>query len=108
MTTIERRVHPRAPLIAKVEIETDGYSFLAVTEDISSGGMRIATANPSPVGHTLQLTFVLPGSERRIRVRAIVRHVVKGSAMGVQFKDLAPADLATLRDFLRAASPTAS
>jgi len=107
MTTIEKRMHPRAPLIAKVEIESAGYAFLAVTEDISSGGMRIATANPSGVGHTLQLTFVLPGTERRIRVRAVVRHVVKNSAMGVHFQDLASEDLATLRDFLRASSSTA-
>lgn len=104
MTTIEKRVHPRVPLIAKVEAESESHSFLAVTQDISSGGMRIATANPVEVGHILQLTFVLPDSERKIRVRAVVRHVVEGSAMGVQFQDLAPDDLAAIRAFLRAAS----
>lgn len=104
MGTIEKRVHPRVPLIAKVEAESEGHSFLAVTQNISSGGMRIATANPLDVGHILQLTFVLPGSERKIRVRAVVRHVVEASAFGVQFQDLAPDDKAALRDFLRAAS----
>lgn len=106
MNTIEKRVHPRVPLITKVEAEAEGRSFLAVTQDISSGGMRIATANPAPEGGALQLTFVLPGAERRIRTRAVVRHVVEGSSMGVQFEALAADDLATVRAFLRsAASP---
>ena len=106
MQGIEKRVHPRVPLVTKVEAEAEGHSFLAVTQDVSSGGMRIATANPVPVGQTLQLVFVLPGTERKIRVRAVVRHVVEGTAMGLQFLDISPEDKATLRDFLRSnASP---
>jgi len=106
MAGIERRVHPRAPLIAKVEVETESHSFLAVTEDISSGGMRIATGNPPEAGQVLQLVFILPGVERRIRVRAVVRHRIENSAVGVQFEGLAPEDLEALRDFLRGASST--
>jgi len=103
MATIEKRVHPRAPLIAKVEVAGEGYSFLAVTQDISSGGMRIATANPPETGHVLELTFILP-SERQIRVRAVVRHVVEGSGFGVQFQSLSGDDLAAVRAFLREAA----
>ena len=99
MPNIEKRAHPRVPLVAKVDVESKGYGFLAVGQDISSGGMRIASANPLPVGTSLKLTLVLPGSERKIRVRAVVRHVVEGSAMGVQFENLAPDDAAALREF---------
>jgi uncharacterized protein (TIGR02266 family) len=107
MVMIEKRVHPRAPIITKVEVKHKGHGFLAVTEDISSGGMRIATANPPAVGDTLELTFALGDTQREIRVKAVVRHVIKNSAMGVQFVDVAPDDLANLRDFLRNASSAA-
>ena len=100
MEGIEKRTHPRVPLVAKVETEAEGRTFLAVAQDISSGGMRIATANPAPVGATVELTFVLPGSERKIRVRGIVRHHAAGSAMGIQFEDLSDADRTALRAFI--------
>jgi uncharacterized protein (TIGR02266 family) len=101
MSGVEKRVHPRVPLVARVEGESGGTAFLAVAQNISSGGMLIATANPFPVGHTLALTFVLPGTEHRIRTFAVVRHVVENSGMGVQFQDLAPDALAKLQQFLR-------
>jgi hypothetical protein len=101
MTTIEKRVHPREPLISEIKFECEGNSFLAVTEDISSGGMRIATANPPEVGSPLTITFTLRGTKREVRVHAVVRHVFKNSGVGVQFLDLSPEDLAGLRDYLR-------
>lgn len=101
MPGIEKRAHPRVPLVAKVDVESEGYGFLAVAQDISSGGMRIASANPLPVGTSIELNFVIPSPERKIRVRAVVRHVVEGSAMGVQFEKLAPEDVAALRAFAK-------
>ena len=100
MEGIEKRTHPRVPLVAKVEAEAEGRTFLAVTQDISSGGMRIATANPASVGASVELTIVLPGSEQKIRVRGIVRHHAAGSSMGIQFENLSDADLAAIRAFL--------
>ena len=101
MTGTEKRAHPRVPLVAKVDVESEGYGFLAVAQDISAGGMRIASANPLPVGTSIELTFVIPGPERKIRVRAVVRHVVEGSAMGVQFQNLSADDVAALRDYTK-------
>lgn len=96
----DKRAHPRVPLVAKVDVGGEDRSFLAVTQDISAGGMRIATANPLPVGASLEITFILPGLERTIRVRAVVRHVVEGSAMGVQFQNLPADDAAAIREFV--------
>jgi uncharacterized protein (TIGR02266 family) len=101
MEGIEKRTHPRVPLVAKVETESEGRTFLAVAQDISSAGMRIATANPAPVGTSIELTFILPGSERKVRVRGVVRHLGEGSAMGIQFEDLSDADRAAIRAFIQ-------
>jgi uncharacterized protein (TIGR02266 family) len=100
MQGVEKRAYPRVPLVAKVDVESEGYGFLAVAQDISAGGMRVATANPLPVGALLEITFVVPDTERKIRARAVVRHVVEGSAMGVQFQNLSPEDAATIRAFV--------
>jgi uncharacterized protein (TIGR02266 family) len=101
MPGIEKRAHPRVPLVAKVEVEGEGHAFLAVTQDISAGGMRIATGNPPPVGTFLEVTFVFPDTERKIRARAVVRHVVESSAMGVEFTGLAADDQAAIREFAK-------
>jgi len=102
MQAMEKRAHPRVPLVTKVDVESDGYAFLAVAQDISAGGMRIATANPPLAGTLLTLTFVLPNTERKIRVRAVVRHVVEGSAMGVEFADVSADDKVAIRAFVEA------
>lgn len=96
----EKRAHPRVPLVAKVDVESEGYGFLAVAQDISAGGMCIATANPLPVGASLEITFVVPDTEQKIRVHAVVRHVVEGSAMGVQFTGLSSEDQVAIRAFV--------
>jgi len=100
----ERRSSPRAPLVAKVEAEATGHSFLAVTADVSAGGMRIHTANPLPVVAELRLRFVLPGPEGSqgvtIETGAVVRYVVEGTAMGVEFTSLDPAARAALARFV--------
>ena len=97
---IERRAHPRVPLATKVEAESEGRSFIAITCDISSGGMMIFTANPIPEGETVQLTFALPGAEQPLRIQAVVRHVVEGKGMGLQFDSLSEKDRAAIRAFL--------
>ena len=96
----ERRAHPRIHLVAKVAVEAQGRSFVAIVRNISAGGMQIYTANPAAVDDKLQLNFTLPDSERNIRVTAIVRNVLPDSAMGVQFVNLAAADAEFIRAFV--------
>lgn len=98
-STPERRASTRTALVAKVETEAPGHSFLAVAADVSAGGMRINTANPLPVGSELRLRFALPGSDEVIETSAVVRHVIEGTAMGVEFTSLTPAARQTLARF---------
>ncbi|HEV8384566.1 MAG TPA: PilZ domain-containing protein [Candidatus Acidoferrales bacterium] len=93
----ERRAHPRIHLVAKVAVETQGRSFVAIVRNISAGGMQIYTANPAAKDDRLQLSFMLPDSEKNIRVSAVVRNVLPDSAMGVQFENLSAEDAAEIR-----------
>lgn len=101
----ERRVYPRVPFTAKVEAESEGRSFLAVACDISVGGMKIFTANPLSAGQFVQLTFQLPGAARPMQIRGIVRHLIVGQGMGVEFMNLTSADLAAINAFISGTSP---
>ena len=92
-------MHPRIHLVAKVEVEAQGRSFVAVVRNISAGGMQIYTANPAAAGERLQLAFALTDGGKTIRVRAVVRNVLPDSAMGVQFEGLAAEDAAAIRAY---------
>lgn len=96
----ERRAHPRIHVVAKVEVEAQGRSFVAVVRNVSAGGMQIYTANPAAPGDRLQLAFTLPESERPLRVRAVVRNVLPDSAMGVQFEGLSAEEAAAIRAYV--------
>ncbi len=103
----ERRAHPRAHLAARVEVGAEERSFLAVIRNISAGGMQIYTANPAAVGDRLQLAFALAENEKTIRVQAVVRNVLPGTAMGVQFENLDAAAAASIRAFVEQSHDTA-
>ena len=96
----ERRAHPRIHVVAKVEVEAQGRSFVAVVRNISAGGMQIYTANPAAVWDRLELTFSLTDGGRTFRVRGVVRNVMPNSAMGVEFEDLAAEDAADIRAYV--------
>ena len=65
------------PHIAKVPA---GVSVLAM------GGLFISVPNPPPVGTKLRLTFEVPGGN--VQADAIVRNIVLGEGMGVEFTRL--------------------
>lgn len=96
----EKRKSPRAVLATKVQTQSNGYSFLAVGEDISEGGMHIHTANPRPAGQVVELEFTLPGTEQVIHARATVRYLVPSTSMGVEFEGLEPDVVAAIRHFV--------
>jgi uncharacterized protein (TIGR02266 family) len=105
---LERRSHARVPLVARVEVEAEGYSFLAVTSNLSAGGLLIFTGNPAPAGERVQVTFLLPGSERPVRAAGVVRHVTPGTSMGVEFTALAADDREAIRRYAAQAAQSSS
>jgi uncharacterized protein (TIGR02266 family) len=101
----ERRAYPRVTFTAKVQVlnEAEARSFLAVACDISIGGMKIFTGNPAPAGQHVQVEFQLPGLQSLIRARGIVRHLMVGQGMGVEFLSLSEKDRAAIQSFVSGA-----
>ena len=96
----EQRTTRRAPIVAQIEAQAGGFPFIAITENISAGGLRIHTTKTIEQGQIVHLKFTLPDTQREIRVNGIIQHVTPGAYLGVRFDDLDPADLAAIERFV--------
>ena len=103
------RAAERFDLEVKVDLESDHNFYTGLTQNISSGGLFIATNALRKIGDRITLKFSLPGTQESVSVETEVRwirensalHRVEGSTgMGVRFVDLSPAAAAAIQQFL--------
>jgi hypothetical protein len=66
---------------------------------LGRGGLFIAVPNPPPVGTKLSLAFEVPGGN--VQAEAIVRNIVRGEGMGVEFTKLRLKDRILLEQLLK-------
>jgi|ERR1043166_1986279 Tfp pilus assembly protein PilZ len=87
----ELRKYPRASLKTELWIGQDGI-FTRTDEflsDLSIGGAFVETHQVFPVGSILNLRFKMPSVTNMVTCTAIVRNMILGSGLGVEFLDLA-------------------
>ena len=93
-----QRKTTRTSTIIQVDYHTADSFFRDFVDNISTGGMFIATPKPLKPGTQLRLEFLLPGCDYPIRVKGEVtwsRRLSAGSegqrrGMGVKFDHLSP------------------
>lgn len=66
---------------------------------LGMGGVFICVPAPPPVGTSLKLAFEVPGGE--VQAEGIVRNVVPGEGMGIQFTKLGVKDRLLLQRLLK-------
>jgi hypothetical protein len=93
----EKRRYPRYGFQADVEIEIEGKNFRAFLTDISADGMFVVAANPLWVGANFIARLQIADA---IRVKCVVKRVMVGRGMGVQFQELSPQDRENLDKIL--------
>ncbi|MCA9670478.1 MAG: TIGR02266 family protein [Myxococcales bacterium] len=93
----ERRAHVRKVLKTSVGMVTESNFYSGFTNDISEGGLFVATYNLMDVGTVVQLEFDLSDGRPPIEVQGEVRWIREhneysdaGPGMGLRFVDLAP------------------
>jgi len=103
------RASERFDLEVKVDLESDHNFYTGLTQNISAGGVFIATNHIRRIGDRITLKFTLPGSEKTIDVDTEVRWIRENSAlhriegaqgMGVRFINLTPEASAAINGFL--------
>lgn len=111
--TDERRDSTRRSVRVGVTLTSDSNLYVGFTDNISEGGLFVATHEMLEIGEQVRLNFELPGSDDRIEVDGEVRWHREVSdteqgmypGYGVQFTDLCDGDKAKLQRFLEQREP---
>ena len=82
---VDARRYKRAQLKKGLAVawRSGAHRELSRADNLALGGFFVRTANPPPVGASVQLAFKLPDGD--VSARAIVRHSVPGQGMGIEF-----------------------
>ena len=97
---IEKRQYRRVKLITELGCEAMGREEVALSRDISVGGMFVTAQTPFPQNSEIALSFRLKSGEPLISCRGKIMHATKGMGMGVMFLDLSEEVRRTLREFV--------
>ncbi len=102
---LERRRFARVQTKLQIQfVYADGF-FELKTEDLSLGGLFIATENQVPVGEKIRLVLHIPGGQPSVKALCEVVRVVDASpgqlaGLGVRFLQLEEKDLHAIRQYL--------
>ena len=104
------RTAERFDLEVKVDLESDHNFYTGLTQNISAGGLFIATHQLRKIGDRITMNFSLPGSDKPVSVECEVRWIRENTAlqkldgstgMGVRFIDLSAEASAAITKFLQ-------
>jgi molecular chaperone DnaK len=104
------RASERFDLEVTVDLESDHNFYTGLTQNISSGGVFIATHHLRKIGDRITLKFTLPGSPKTVEVETEVRWIREntalmradgGTGMGVRFINLSPEAKAAIDSFVQ-------
>ena len=121
----DRRRHPRYSLSLAITMQGDNNFYAGLSEDISEGGVFIATFHVLPIGTPVELSFTLPNAEEPLHVSGVVQWLRGPDAtaasenifgggrelpgvmpgLGIRFHALDAATRQTIRDFMQRRRP---
>jgi len=107
-----RRQYPRHNVELEVTMESETNFYMGLTENLSEGGLFIATHVLKPLGTQIEVSFKLPEMSEPIKVTGTVRWLREFSptsdtspGMGVRFEHIDAEHTEQIRRFLAARDP---
>jgi uncharacterized protein (TIGR02266 family) len=109
---VEKRTAPRRALEVELGFQSDTNFFTGFTQDISGGGIFVATYDIPAVGTKVNVNFLLPGGPM-MSIDGVVRWVREyndnspdtAPGIGVSFERIHPQDQAAINAYLRENAP---
>lgn len=108
----QQRRFMRCDVELEVNLDSDSNFYMGLTENISEGGLFVATHRYKPLGTLVTLSFRVPNRPDSITLRGEVRWLRPANGrnevhpgMGIQFVDVGPEELAAIRMFIRKREP---
>lgn len=110
---IERRIEPRVAVQVEVTLTSESNFFVGFTDNISEGGIFLATHDLLPIGSQIELEFLLPDDDQPIEVPAEIRwhrplasqHEDAPAGFGAQFLDIGDEEQQRLEEFVASREP---
>jgi uncharacterized protein (TIGR02266 family) len=104
----DRRHAPRFAVAVEVTLESEHNFFTGLTQDLSSGGLFVATTSRCPIGAQVHLRIRLPTSAAPLDVLTEVRWVrphdlpddAGKAGVGLKFLRLSPQAAQAVKSFL--------
>lgn len=107
-----RRISPRYGVELDVSLASDHNFYAGFTENISEGGIFVATHTLKAVGSVVEFCIFVPDSEHAIRGKGEVRWLREYSesshsppGMGIRFTELAEGSVEAIQAFLQHREP---
>ena len=108
----DARRHPRHDVELDVTMESESNFYMGLTENLSEGGIFIATHVLKPLGTIIGVSFKLPDEQEPIKATGSVRWVREYSetsdaspGLGVRFEQLSTEQYQQIHRFLAARDP---
>jgi uncharacterized protein (TIGR02266 family) len=108
----DARAHRRLLLELEVSLQSDSNFYIGLTENLSNGGIFVATYLVQPIGTAVALTLRLPNRKLplslggRVRwIRAFSETLEAPPGMGIEFETISEPDARAIREFLAARTP---
>jgi uncharacterized protein (TIGR02266 family) len=106
------RAEARHRIELEVDFASDSNFYVGFSENLTAGGVFVATYVLRPVGSIIDLSIRLAGEDEPLQLRGEVRWIRELSwasdlwpGMGVRFDAISPENEARIRDFLEAREP---
>ena len=107
-----RREHDRFSVDLEVNVQSEHNFYAGLAENLSAGGLFIATHKLQKVGSKIELTLRMPDSEQSYNVTGEVRWVRlyneqsdTSPGLGIRFLELPPGATAAIDRFLAQREP---
>lgn len=107
--TDERRTGPRYHVNVEVGLQTESNFYTGLTQDLSGGGIFVATNQIRQVGERITVQLTLPGQTETFEIVTEVRWVrgtslsrgIDDPGMGLRFLQMSPGAKIAVNDFLK-------
>ena len=107
--TDDRRIGPRFQVEVEVGLQTESNFYTGLTQDLSGGGIFVATNQIRQVGDRIKVMLTLPGQTESFEILTEVRWVrgtslskgIDAPGMGLRFLQMSPRAKRAVNDFLK-------
>jgi uncharacterized protein (TIGR02266 family) len=108
----DARAHPRLSLELEVSLQSDSNFYIGLTENLSNGGIFVATHLVQPIGTVVALTLRLPNRKEPLKLGGRVKWIRDFSetldappGMGIAFETISEDGVRAVHEFLAARTP---